>query len=96
MIEAGSCFGFPAKALEVLLCGPRTYAYDLERHGAIETFLVGPIHYALTTPADFLQQLIVAKISQDSFWSGDFLSIVRSRLIVPAAISGSSYRFLVE
>jgi hypothetical protein len=64
MIEAGSCFRFPAKALQMRFGGPGAKANDFKGDGAIETFLMGTINYALTAPAYFLQQLIVAKISQ--------------------------------
>ena len=39
--------------------GPK--ANHFERDGAIETFLMRAINYALTAPADFLQQLVVAE-----------------------------------
>ena len=61
MFEAGSSFRFPAKALQMRFGGPRAQADHFERDGAIETFLMRAINYALTAPADFLQQLVVAE-----------------------------------
>jgi hypothetical protein len=43
---------------------PGAQAYGFERDGAIETFLMRPVNYTLTAPADFLQQFIVAKVLQ--------------------------------
>ena len=40
--------------------GPK--ADHFERDGAIETFLMRAINYALTAPADFLQQFVIAKV----------------------------------
>ena len=44
------------------LCSPGAQANYFECDGAVETFLPGAINYTLTAPADFLQQLIVAKL----------------------------------
>ena len=44
--------------------GPRAQADHFESDGAIETFLVRSINHALTAAADFLQQFVVAKVSQ--------------------------------
>src|SRR6202035_3085277 len=44
--------------------GPRAQTYYFERNGAIETFLMSAVNYTLTTPADFLQQFVVAKVSK--------------------------------
>jgi hypothetical protein len=41
---------------------PRAQAYDFERDGAVETFLVRAVNDALTATADFLQQFVVAKV----------------------------------
>ena len=65
MVEAGGGFCFPAKALQMRFGGPGAQADDFERDGAIETFLMSAINYTLTTPADFLQQFIVTKVSQN-------------------------------
>jgi hypothetical protein len=64
MIEAGRGFCFPAKALEMCFGGPRAKADHFKRDSAIETFLMGAINHALTAPANFLQQLVVAKVSE--------------------------------
>jgi VPDSG-CTERM motif len=61
MVEAGSRFRFSTKALQMRFCSPRTQAYDFERNGAIETFLMGAINYALSAAANFFQQLVVAE-----------------------------------
>ena len=64
MIEAGGSFRFTAKPLQVRFGGPGTEADHLQRDGAIETFLTGAINHALTATADFLQQLVVAKVAR--------------------------------
>ena len=61
MLEAGSSFRLPAKSLHVQFCRPSSQTNYFERNGAIEAFLPRPINYALTTPANFLQQLVVAE-----------------------------------
>src|SRR5262245_43932243 len=61
MLEACSGFGFPAKSFYVRFARPMTQCNDLERDGAIKTGLTGTVNYTLAAPADFLQQLIVAK-----------------------------------
>jgi hypothetical protein len=43
---------------------PGAQADDFERNGAIETLLMRAVNYALTAPADLLQQFVVAKVSQ--------------------------------
>jgi hypothetical protein len=64
MIEVGSGFCFPAKALQMRFGSPGAQAYDFECDGAIETFLMSAVNYTLTAPANFLQQFIVAEVSQ--------------------------------
>src|SRR6266542_988182 len=66
MLEAGSGFGFAPKALQVRFGSPRAETDNLERHDAIETLLMSTIDYALAAPADFLEQLIVAKVAEHS------------------------------
>ena len=64
MVEAGGGFRFAAKALQMRFSGPRAQANYFERDGTIETLLMRAINYTLTAPADFLQQFVVAKVSQ--------------------------------
>ena len=64
MIEAGSGFGFAAKTLQVRFGGPLAEANHFKRDGAIETFLPGAINHALTAATDFLQQFVIAELSQ--------------------------------
>src|SRR6058998_724407 len=59
MVETGSSFRFPAKALHVRFGGPIAQADHLERNRAIQTFLMGAINYALTASTDLFQQLVV-------------------------------------
>src|SRR5438094_10153999 len=59
MVETGSSFRFPAKALHVRFGGPTAQANHLERNRAIQTFLMGAINYALTASTDLFQQLVV-------------------------------------
>jgi hypothetical protein len=96
MVEAGSGFRFSTKALQMRFGSPRAQADDFERDGAIESFLMGAINYALTAPADFLQQLVIAEVSQDSRRSRGFLSIRRPDAIIAAGVNDSGYRFVCE
>ena len=64
MFEVGSGFRFPAKTLQMRFGGPGTEADHFKRDSAIETFLMGTINNALTASADFLQQLVVAKVPE--------------------------------
>jgi hypothetical protein len=75
MVEVSSGFCFAAKALQMRFSGPRSQANYFERDGAIETLLVGAVNYTLTTPADFLQQFVVTKVSQHSCRYRGFLPI---------------------
>ena len=60
---------------------PGAQAYDFERYGAIETFLMGAVNYTLTTSADFLQQFVIAKVSQHSWRSRGATDARRPRMI---------------
>jgi hypothetical protein len=62
MLQAGCSFSFAAKPLQMRFGGPRTQANYFERDGPVETFLPRAIHHTLTTPANFLQQLVVAEV----------------------------------
>ena len=63
MFQAGSSFGFPAKALQMRFGRPRAETDYLKCDGAIETFLPSPINHALAAPPNFLQQLVVAELA---------------------------------
>ena len=65
MFQARRRFRLTPKALQMRFSGPRTKADHLQRNDAIETFLMGPINYALTTPPNFLQQLVIAKLTEN-------------------------------
>src|SRR5436190_19568607 len=82
MLEAGSGFCFPPKALEMCFGGPGAKADHLQRDGAIETFLMRTIHYALTAPANFLQQFVIAEVCQYTCLSPGFLNTVSSPDII--------------
>jgi hypothetical protein len=68
MVEVGGGFCFAAKALQMRFGRPGAQADYFKRNGAIETFLMRPINYALTAPTDFLQQFVVAELSQHFDW----------------------------
>src|SRR5262249_22655890 len=63
MIYSRHRFGLPPKALQVRVSCPLTSANHLYRDCATETPLPGPKYYALAATTDFLQQLVIAKIS---------------------------------
>src|SRR5205814_6022213 len=58
--------------------GPMTETDYLERYGAVETFLTGPINHALTAAADFLQQFIVAQVDRRFCQTRSFPDLGRS------------------
>ena len=64
MIQAGSGFRFPAKALQMRVGSPVPEANDLERYCPVETFLPRAINHTLAAATNFLQQFIVAKIGE--------------------------------
>src|SRR6266516_3692982 len=64
MLEAGGGFCFAAESLKMCFRGPVTEANYFDRDCAVETFLSRAINYALTAAANFLQQLVVAKVRQ--------------------------------
>src|SRR4029077_56116 len=64
MVEVGSGFCLPAKALQMCFGRPGAQADYFKRDGAIKTFLIGAINYPLTATANFLQQFVIAKVSQ--------------------------------
>ena len=47
---------------------PGAQADYFKRDGSIETFLIRPVNYTLTAPANFLQQFVVAEVSQHFDW----------------------------
>jgi hypothetical protein len=87
VFEPGSSFRFAAKALQVRFGGPRAKADHFERDGAIKTFLMGAINYALTASADFLQQFVVAKVCEHSNRMRGFLFNCYSHAIITAGLS---------
>jgi hypothetical protein len=44
--------------------GPLAQADHFECDNAVEAFLTGAVNYALATPADFLPQFVIAKVSK--------------------------------
>ena len=96
MFKAGSSFRFPAKALQMRFGRPRAQADHFKRDCAIETFLMGAINYALTAAANFLQQLVIAKVCEHSCWWSGFLPIQCLHTTIAIDISGRGYRFVVE
>ena len=86
MVEVGRGFCFAAKALQMRFGGPGAQVNYFERNGAIETFLMRPVNYTLTTPANFLQQFVVAEVSPHFNWRRTVTPAQHSFLIGPAFI----------
>ena len=55
MIEAGSGFRFPAKALQMRFGRPMAEANHFEGNCAVETFLPRTINHTLAAATDYLQ-----------------------------------------
>ena len=64
VLKAGRSLSFPAKALQMRFRGPSSQTNYFERDDAIETFLMSAINNTLAAAANFLQQLVVAKLGQ--------------------------------
>ena len=64
MLETGGGFRFATETLQVRFRGPLAQADHFECDGAVEAFLSRAVNYALTTPADFLQQFVITKVSK--------------------------------
>ena len=75
---------------------PIAKADHFERDGAIETLLVGTIHYALTASSDFLEQLVVTKIYEPSCRSRLFRSRRYLHAFIAAGLNDPGYGFLFE
>ena len=97
MVESGGGFCFATKTLQVRFRGPLAEADHFECDGAVEAFLSRAVNYALATPADFLQQFVIAKVTEYSWreravaldWSG-CRAVGRGRARRPATDSSSS------
>jgi hypothetical protein len=106
MIQAGSGLRLTAKALQVRFGGPRAEANHFERDGTIETFLMGAINYALSAPANFLEQFVIAEVCEHTCRSVGPRFVVCPRAIITHDITrlspsysgpfDPSYRFVVE
>src|SRR5439155_22662218 len=88
MLEACGGFCFPPKALEMCFGGPGAKADYLQRDRAIETFLMRAVHNALTAPANFFQQFVIAEVSQYPCCSPGFLNNVCSRDVIAIGVVG--------
>ena len=88
MLEARGGFCFPPKALEMCFGGPGAKADHLQRDRAIETFLMRAVHNALTAPANFLQQFVIAEVCQYPCRSPGFLNNVCSRDVIAIGVVG--------
>src|SRR5205823_1298866 len=68
MVEAGSRFRFQTETLQMRFGGPLAQADHLECDSAVEAFLSRAVNYTLATAADFLQQFVIAKVTEH-FWA---------------------------
>src|SRR5438034_5275644 len=96
MLEAGSGFRFATETLQMRFCSPVAQADHLQCHCAVKAFLPGAVNYALTAPTDFLQQLVIAKVTQHSWWTHSLLSIQCWQAIIVAGVIAPGYRFTAE
>ncbi len=64
MIQAGGGFSFQTEAFHMRFRGPLAKTDDFQCDRSVETLLPRTVNDALTAPADFLQQFIVAEIDQ--------------------------------
>src|SRR5206468_7390143 len=67
MLQARSGFRFATETLQMCFCSPVAQADHLQCHCAVKAFLARAVNYALSAPTDFLQQLVIAKVTQH-FW----------------------------
>jgi hypothetical protein len=64
VIKAGRRFRFPTKPLQVPSSRPMTKANHFESNRAVQAFLPRSINHTLAAAADYLQQLVIAKIRE--------------------------------
>jgi hypothetical protein len=64
MIQPGGGFSFQTEAFHMRLRGPLAKTDDFQCDRSMETLLPRTVNHALTAPAEFLQQFIVAEIHQ--------------------------------
>jgi hypothetical protein len=86
MVETGGGLCLATKTLQMRFGGPRARGDHFERNSTVQGFLMGAINYTLTAPPNFLQQLVVPKVSKHLCWSDGFLSICCSRTIIAAGV----------
>ena len=75
--------------------GPMAQADHFECDGAVEAFLLRAINYALTAPADFLQQFVVTKVAQ-AFLSAPRCSPDLVAADTAAGVIDPGYRFVLK
>ena len=63
MLQIGSCFGFGAEALDVVLAGQRPLEDHLHRDDAVQADLPGLIDDAHAASGDLVEQLVVAEVA---------------------------------
>jgi hypothetical protein len=86
MLQLRCRFGFTTKTLQMRFGGPMAQADHFEGNGTVETFLLRPVHYALTTTTDYFQQFIVAEIGERRCSPRASLTIRRSLIIMAAGV----------
>src|SRR6266508_4487467 len=96
IFQAGGRFRFPAESSQMRFGGPRAQTDHFERDGAIETFLIGAINYALTAASNFLQQRVVSEVREHSKRLRGFLSVRCSNAFGAARLGDLGYRFLFK
>src|SRR5438552_7581466 len=96
MLKTGGGFRFATETLQMRFGRPVPQADDFERHCAIQTFLSRAIDDALTAAPDFLQQFVIAKISEHFWRTRSLLSIQCWHAIVAAGVADPGYRFTGE
>ena len=64
MLQTGSGFRFASKPLQMRFRRPMAKTNHFQRNRAIETFLPRPIHDALTTATNLVEQCVIAEVGK--------------------------------
>src|SRR5438094_8701309 len=92
-------FCFETKTSQVRFARPLTKANDLKRDCSIQTLLSRAKYHALTAAPDFLQQFVVAQLSQQLGSARCFCALRSSNIcfvFIGTAVIGGGYRRVGE
>jgi hypothetical protein len=75
--------------------GPLAQADHFECDGAVEAFLSRTVNYTLPTAADFLQQFVIAEVTEYCWRFDAFLSVC-FLFAIASGVDAPDYRLVIE